>query len=72
MPRNPEAEAGYWLEIAKHVLSGDISLEEAMHILKLDSLYTEVSEASELSDHARPQAAAVQSLAKNKNRSYSG
>ncbi len=44
MPLNQESEVEYWLDITKHVLSGDISPDEALQLLKLDALYTEAFE----------------------------
>jgi hypothetical protein len=49
VPRNQETEALYWLDVAKRILWGDIRPDEALHVLKLGTLYLEVAEAEE--DH---------------------
>ena len=47
MPRDQESEALYWLNVAKRVLGGDIKPDEAMHVLKLGTLYLEAFEAED-------------------------
>ena len=43
--RDPEAEALYWLDVAKRVLGGELSPDEALHALKLDTSCREASKA---------------------------
>lgn len=45
MPRDQASEAQYWLDMAKRILAGEVSPEEARHILKLGALYCESAEA---------------------------
>ena len=39
VPRNLEAEALYWLGVAKRVLGGKLRPDEALHALKLGARY---------------------------------
>jgi hypothetical protein len=45
VPRDQEAEALYWLDVAKRVLSGEISPDDALHVLKLGTSCREASKA---------------------------
>ena len=45
VPRDLEAEALYWLDVAKRVLGGELSPDEALHALKLDTSCREASKA---------------------------
>jgi|NGEPerStandDraft_6_1074524.scaffolds.fasta_scaffold65996_2 hypothetical protein len=47
VPHNQESEALYWLDVAKRILEGDIRPDEALHVLRLGTLYLEASEAED-------------------------
>jgi hypothetical protein len=44
MSCDQDSEALYWLDIAKRVLNGEISPDEASHVLRLGALNLEASE----------------------------
>ena len=44
---NPETEALYWLDLAKRVLSGDLSPAEARRALRSDDLYAAAPQNSD-------------------------
>ena len=45
VPRDLEAEALYWLDVAKRVLGGELSPDEALHALKLGTPCREAEKA---------------------------
>ena len=51
VPRDQEAEAPFWPGVAKRVLGGEISLDEALRIQKFG---TPCAEASDLTNDPQP------------------